>query len=412
MNPPPVLLASPRPAGGREAAGSFSRGDGSGRFLQRLRLPAAGVFFAIGVLGSAARAGTPTVGLDDPPLEVVFQLPLAPSGLTVAPDGAFVLGISFEEKPLNRVVAVNKKGESRPFPSEGVSQAEGGDPLQLDAVEGLHTDKDGLVWMVDNGRRSELPPKLVAWDFDQGRLERVFNLAAPAVLPDSLLHDLAVDPGASFACLSDAANGVDAALIVVDTRTGLARRVLQGHPSVVPEEGTQLEIDGQRHQMVRLDGSVANSQGGVAAIALDRKGEWLYFGPMRSRRLYRVRAEHLRNASLSSAQLAGLVEEYATKPVCNGISLDNKGNIYVSDVSAKGIGMIAAGTKQYRLLATDSRVQWPDGLCFGTDGKLYFFTNSRKGRLRETSSLVSSTETPPTNYLFRLQTPASGRVGD
>lgn len=349
---------------------------------------------------------------EQPTLEVVFQLPLAPAGLTVAPDGAYVLSISFQEKPQNRVVAVNKKGESRPFPSPAISQAAKEEALMLDAVEGLHTDKNGTVWMVDNGRRNELPPKLVAWDFDHGKLLRVIHLAPPAVLPDSLLHDLAVDPEYPYVYLSDPANGADAALLVVDVTTGLGRRVLQGHPAVVPEEGTQLEIDGQRHQTVRLDGSVANSQGGVSALALDRKGEWLYFGPMRSRRLYRIRTEHLRNTAMPQDKLAGLVEEYATKPVCNGISLDAKGNIYVSDVGAKGIGMIAAGTKQYRVLATDSRVFWPDGLCFGTDGKLYFFTNSRKGRTGEMVSALTAPEAPATNYLFRLQTVASGKVGD
>lgn len=332
--------------------------------------------------------------------------------MTVAPDGSFLLSISFQEKPQNRVVAVNKKGDSQPFPNLEISQAAKDQSLLLDAVEGMQVDKVGIVWMLDNGRRNEFPPKLVAWDFDQKKLHRVIHFAPPAVLPDSLLHDLAVDPDFPFVYLSDPANGMDAALIVVDVTTGLARRVLQGHPSVVPEEGTELEIDGQRRQPVRLDGSVATSQGGVNPIALDRKGEWLYFGPMRARRLYRIRAEHLRNADLSPDKLAGLVEEYATKPVCAGISLDSKGNVYVSDLGAKGIGMIAAGSKQYRLLATDSRLIWPDGLGFGTDGKLYFFTNVRKGRAVEPASSMLGPELPTTNYLFRLQTPGSGRVGD
>ena len=348
----------------------------------------------------------------DPVLEVVFQLPLAPAGLTIAPDGAFLLSISFLEKPQNRMVAVNKVGESKPFPTVPISQASKDEALLLDAVEGLHTDKEGTVWMVDNGRRSELPPKLVAWDADHQKLHRVINLAPPAVLSDSLIHDLAVDPEFPFVYLSDPANGTDAALVVVDVTTGLARRILQGHPSVVPEDGIPLEIDGQRHQTLRLDGSVANSQGGVSALALDRKGEWLYFGPMRSRRLYRIRTEHLRNSGLPAEKLAGLVEEYAAKPVCNGISLDSKGNVYVSDLGAKGIGVIAANNKQYRVLATDSRVTWPDGLCFGTDGKLYFYTNTRKGKTGDALAALGASDAPVTNYLFRLQTPAAGKVGD
>ena len=91
-----------------------------------------------------------------------------------------------------------------------------------------------------------------------------------------------------------------------------------------------------------------------------------------------------------------------------GITLDSKNNIYISDLASKAIGMLAANTKQYRILASDPRFLWPDGLCFGADGRLYFFSNTRNARPRGLKSALE----PPSNFLFRLQTPASGRVGD
>lgn len=329
------------------------------------------------------------------------------------PDGGFVISVSFGEKPQNRVIMVGRAGDSKPFPTTSLSQGAPAEALQLDAIEGVQCTDDGVVWMLDNGRRSELPPKVVAWDSGHARLQRVFNLAPPAVLTSSLLDDLTVDPEFPFVYLSDPANGTDAALLVLDTGTGLARRVLQGHPSVVPVVGLDLSIDGKKLETKRLDGSVADPMGGVNPLAIDRKGEWLYFGPLRSHKLYRVKTEHLRDPALSPDRLAGLVEEYAAKPLCDGITLDNKGNIYVSDLSAKAIGMISAGSKEYRILATDPRFLWPDGLCFGADGRLYFFTNATKAippSVRGTLSTVPGEQ--PTNYLFRLQTPGSGRVGD
>jgi sugar lactone lactonase YvrE len=125
-----------------------------------------------------------------------------------------------------------------------------------------------------------------------------------------------------------------------------------------------------------------------------------------------VRTEHLRDVTMSSEKLAGLVEEYAAKPLCAGITLDGKGNIYVSDLAAKAIGMISAGSREYRILATDPRFLWPDGLCFGADGKLYFFTNATRAVPRASRSSLPAAADAHTNYLFRLQTPASGRVGD
>jgi sugar lactone lactonase YvrE len=369
--------------------------------------PGVAVFFAGMValgFGSAIAA--------DPKPEVIFQLPLAPSGLTVMPDGGFLLAVSFEEKPQNRVIAVGRTGESKPFPTVPLSQAIGGEALQLDAIMGLQCMDNGIVWMLDNGRRSELPPKIIAWDAPHSRLQRVFNLASPAVVPGSLLDDIAVDADRSVIYLNDPAGGQEAALIVLDTATGLARRVLQGHPSVVPVAGLDLSIDGQKLESKRLDGSLADPLGGVNPLALDKKGEWLYFGPLRSHKLYRVRTEHLRDVAMSSEKLAGFVEEYAAKPLCAGITLDNKGNVYVSDLAAKAIGMIAAGSREYRILATDPRFLWPDGLCFGADGKLYFFTNATKAAPRAARSGLPAAADARTNYLFRLQTPASGRVGD
>jgi sugar lactone lactonase YvrE len=347
----------------------------------------------------------------EPKLEVLFQLPLAPAGLTMTPAGGYLLSVSFEEKPQNRVVEVDKAGISKPFPTLPISQAAPGEPFVLDAVEGMQLGKNDIIWLLDNGRRSEITPRVIAWEHKQERLHRIYHLVAPAVLPGSVLDDLALDPEHPFIYLADPATGTDAALIVLNTNTGLARRVLQGHPSVVPVTGLALNIDGLNLQAVRLDGSIAENLGGVNSLALDRKGEWLYFAPLRSERLYRIKTEHLRNAALPAEKLAGLVEEYATKPMCDGITLDTKGNIYISDLAGKAIGMIAASSKQYEVLVSDPRLLWPDGLCFGPDGKLFFFNNARKAQ-SPGGRAATSLEPPATNFLYRLQTPGSGRTGD
>ncbi len=343
-----------------------------------------------------------------PQPELIFQLPLAPAGLTMSSNGGYLVSVSYEEKPQNRVVAIAKSGESTPFPNAPISQGAPDEPLTLDAVRGMALDKNGVVWMLDCGRRGEVPPKIVAWDTEHKRLHRVLNLSQPALLSGSNLNDFALDVERQILVVADSASGADAALIIIDLATGLGRRVLQGHPSVVPVTGLDLLIDGKKIQTRRLDGTPADPDGGVHPIAFDRRSEWLYFGPMRSPKLYRVKTEHLRNASLPPDKLAGLVEEYSAKPLCAGISLDSKGNIYVADLPGKAIGLIAAGTRQYRVLASDPRFLWPDGLCFGPDGKLYFFTNPRRASPRG-ARLPSEIAT---NYLFRLQTAASGRVGD
>lgn len=347
-----------------------------------------------------------------PVLEALFQLPLAPAGLTIVPNGSYLISVSFEQNPQNRVVVINKKGESKPFPNESIGQAAAGEPLQLDAIEGMQATREGIVWMIDHGRRSESVPKVVAWDYEKNRLHRIIHLAPPAVLPTSWLDDLVLDPTHPYIYIGDPASGPDAALLVLDLTTGMTRRVLQGHASVIAVAGLELVIDHKAQVTKRLDGTIADPQGGINPMAIDRKGEWLYFGPMRSHWLYRIRTEHLRNPNLSSDQLASHVETYASKPLCNGITIDSKNNIYISDLAAKGIGMIKADNKEYELLITDPRLLWPDGLCFGTDGKLYFYNNAAKLYTVGASPAQQGAGSFTTNYLFRLATPASGRVGD
>lgn len=356
------------------------------------------VFLSFGTLFSA-----------EPVIEEVFELPLAPACMTVSPRGTYLFGVSPDEKPQNRAVEVSKVGESKPFPTLSISQAVKEEPVVLDAVRGMVTDSYGIVWMLDNGRRSEIPVKLVSWDYGHKKLHRVVYIVAPAVLPSSAPVDIAMDPEFPFVYLADPAGGDDAALIVVDLTTGISRRVLQGHPSVQPDASLTLSIDGVRIESKRLDGSAADPIGGVTPLALDKKGEWLYFGPLRSTYLYRVKTEYLRNASLSAEKLAGLVEQYAAKPICAGITLDSKGNVYVSDLATKAIGMIASGSKQYKVLATDPRLLWPDALCFGPDGRLCFITNTRRA---QTTSARRAPVTPAANHLFKLQTPGTGRIGD
>lgn len=350
-------------------------------------------------------------------IEVVFQFSLAPSGITAAPDGAWLLSVSQAEKPRTRVVKVSRSGKVEPFPNEKMSEAASDSPLPLDAVEGMQLAADDLVWMLDNGRRSEVTPRVVAWNHDKNRLQHVYYIGQPATVPGSFLTDLAVDPGYPFVYISDPANGPDAALIVLDCTTGLARRVLQGHPSVIPNSSINLKTTPGGGEERRLDGVQTLPHGGVDPIALDRKGEWLYFAPLRSGKLYRVKTELLRSADTSAEKLSHGVETYADKPPATAISIDNKGNVYVGDIQGRAIGVIDIEKREYRVLTSDPRLVEPDGLCFGGDGKLYFFSHSQfAAQSTRSSAPQAPLSTAPSgsleHSLYRMKALAPGRIGD
>ena len=46
-------------------------------------------------------------------------------------------------------------------------------------------DDAGVVWMLDNGRRGEEMPKIVAWDTKKDQLHKVIYLPKPATIPTS-----------------------------------------------------------------------------------------------------------------------------------------------------------------------------------------------------------------------------------
>lgn len=393
MKPPHRTRPAPRPA-------SYLAGIWWLLVLGGLALP-----------GATAKAGPDGVFRSDA-LEVVYQFSLGPAGITAAPDGLWLLSVNQIEKPRTRVVKVTKSGQVEPFPTERMSDAAPGEPLPLDAVEGMQLDSEGVVWMLDNGRRSEFVPKVVAWNYEKRRLQWLCHVGQPATVPGSFLADLAVDPNYPFVYLSDPANGSNAALIVLDRTTGLAKRVLQGHVSVVPDESIPLPGGRSGIESRRLDGSMALPHCGVDPITMDRKGEWLYFAPIRARAVYRIKTEVLRNYDGNADKLAQAVERYADKPPAAAMTIDNKGNIYLGDVESRAIGVIEQDKRQYRILTSDPRLIWPDGLCFGGDGKLYFFSRSSLGSNPPVAVSPGAGVVVVEHNLFRMKPLAPGRIGD
>ncbi len=364
------------------------------------------------LLGLAASAGPSRAQFsffweEEVKLEVAAQLSHGPGGMTITPKGSYIVSLHQYYRTQERVVEITPDGKTKPFAEALQTNSNEYAGLVLDSVMGVECDSKGVVWMLDNGRREETVPKLVAWDTDDDKLSRVIYLPPPVTTPTSFLSDLALDPSEPFVYISDPASGEDAAILVVDLTTGLARRVLMGRDSVVPED-VEMRVEGRELKVVRPDGSVAEPQIGVNPIALDRRGDWLYFGPMKGRTLYRVSTTHLRDKTLTPQELASRVQGYAEKPFSDSISIDSKGNIYVADLGRSAIGVIDAKDRKYELYVTDPRLSWPDGLCFGTDGRLHFYTNQlhRSGTYNGGKSLAE-----PPFLIFKVRALASGAVG-
>ncbi len=326
------------------------------------------------LLASAALNLSPIFAGDGTSLDVAAELMQGPAGMAVGADGSMYFSLHQYFETRERVVKIGRGGELTAFPTDAISTGQASAPFPaLDAVMGIRSGDGGVIWMLDNGRRGEVLPKVVGWHAGAGRLHQIHYLPGPATLPTSFLADLVVDPAEPFLYIADPASGSDAAIIVLNLRTGLARRVLQGHVSVQPEARAFI-VEGKKLQVRRPDGSGGvEPLAGVNPITIDRRGRWLYYGPMKGQQLYRISTILLRNQDLSAKELEEGVELYSSKPFCDSIAIDARDNIYVADLTESAIRVIQPKSRRMETYVKDPKLCWPDGLTFGGDGRLYFF---------------------------------------
>lgn len=341
-----------------------------------------------------------------PALDVVAEMTDLPGNIAVTPDGRVVVSLHQFRPARERVVEVRRDGSTRPFPDAKWNRDEAGHDA-LDTVLGIRCDSDGVVWMLDNAMRGKTTPKLVAWDTQADRLRNVIFLPPPVTRENSFVNDLQVDVDAKAIYIADPAGGANAALIVVDLATGRSRRVLEGHRSVAAED-IDLVVEGRVLELHAAGGGAsARARIGVNPIALDATNQWLYFGPMSGRTLYRVRTRDLRNAELSSEDLGARVEEYAQRPPSDGIAMDAAGNVYITEIAATAIGVITP-QRAYRRLIEDPRLSWPDAFSGGPDGWMYVVAN----QLHRTPPLNGGVDaTRPPYRVLRFQPLAAVPIG-
>jgi len=341
-------------------------------------------------------------------LEETAQAPSGPGGMCMTISGEYIVSChQFFNYP-HRVMRLDKKDGWVPFPNTAMNAPGSGAPIILDSVLGLASDSRGVVWMLDNGRRTGTMPKLVAWDTKKDIIHRVIPISQQALSPRSFLKNLVLDPVAPFIYISDPADGLSAAIIVVDIETGLTRRVLEGHQSVQMDQTIDLEIEGYPVNVRRPDGAVATPLTGVSPIAIDRKGDWLYYGPRNGSSLFKIKTELLRREDIQPHVLQSQVLGVSPKPVCDSVVIDAKGRIYFGDISRGAIDYVSPDEEylNLRLHIQDPRITWPGGLLIGPDGQLHFFSS----QLHRTPFFNSGKDiTTPPFSIFRARPRPSSR---
>lgn len=304
------------------------------------------------------RSGPAELGADA--LELVADLDFPPGNVAVSAGGRVFATFHPEGSPPLAVFEL-REGKPQPYPPGGLP---GG--LRYQSVLSLRIDRRNRLWVLDYGRYGLDTARLLAFDLGTDALIHRHDFPAKIALLGSHLNDFQVAPDGKRVYIADASLFAQIpAIIDYDAPRQRSRRLLQGHPSVLAEPYVPV-VQGVRMEYFGFFAIRPN----VDSIALDDAGEWLYFAPVTSRWLYRVRTRDLDDETLLRDALESRVERYAEKTMSDGIAIDSEGALYLTDPEHSAIEVIGPDRKLHTLLR-DPRLRWPDGLSFGPEGWLY-----------------------------------------
>jgi sugar lactone lactonase YvrE len=345
-------------------------------------LPATG--FARTASAAEPRAGLPSeahIGQ----IEVVHEFrdgPM-PTGVTVSAQGRIFVNYPQWGDDVPFTVGEIRDGQAVPFPDAAINRADPARPGEtLLSVQSVVVDAADRLWILDTGAPGFAPPvpggaKLVAVDLATNRVARSIVLPATAVLPTTYVNDVRFDlrhGRAGVAYITDSSVSGPGGIIVVDLDSGEAWRHLSGHPSTMPDPTFVPVVEGEAMAARAAGKPPTPFRVASDGIALSADGETLYYCPLSSRHLYAVPTALLRDRSARAETIAAAVRDLGEKGASDGLESDDQGRVYAGDYEHNSIRRMTPDG-QWRTIAHDPRILWPDTLSVARDCYLYFTAN-------------------------------------
>ena len=346
--------------------------------------------------------GEPYPDLSGPPvfeesaLEIVVTSPEPIGNHAVSANGRVFYTIHPESRPTGAKLLEWVEGTPKPFPSEDAQSL-------FETPLGVVVDRQNRLWTIDHGNHGTGSARLLAFDLATGSVVHDHAFDGSVAQFGSFLQDLQVDSTGEHVFIADVSFWrKNPGLVVYDIESGKARRVLDSDPSVSAQDWL---IRNPTKDMVFF--GVVVLKPGVDGIAIDRNDEWLYYGAMAHDTMYRVKVADLLDDSLSSGTLAARVQEVGTKPLNDGLSTDNEGNVLITDVEHNAV-MRMTPNGELTTLARSARIRWADALSYGPDGWLYVADSAIPDQMLQPKSHI---ERSAPYHIFRFKPGIDGIPG-
>lgn len=300
-------------------------------------------------------------------LKTVATFSERPANLTITNEGRVFVSIHPLVNPTTKLVELTAIGSKNIYPNKEYSF---GEDSKIGATIAIKADSKNNLWILDLGKK-----QIIVWDINNNSLKNIINISPKSLKNASFLQDFVLDEKRNRLIIADMTQGdlkskPEPAFIVVDLKTGISKRIAQGHKSMMPD----------------FEGGFA-----LNPIAIDPSFTWVYFGAIHGKKVYRVPADSFEREE----DVVKNIEEYALKSFSDGIAVDSKENIYITDIEKQAIGV--SNKNGYKILASLPIGQtWPDGLAVANDGYVYATVN----QLNKSAALNNGLEEGVAPYLI------------
>lgn len=277
----------------------------------------------------------------------------------------------------------------KPFPSWSDNAV--GDCSALQFVQNVEIDKNGIMWILDNGRvgtltqkpNSKCPPSIVIIDLKTGKneMERIPLPPETANVNTTYLNDLVVDNrDGDYAYITDN-SASDPGMIVFrrSDKKSWKLRDMQSMSSAT--EATLFRVNGTTVSLpVNIDGIALGPQYRTEGDKVDRK---VYYCPLSSFHLYAIDASILQNESLAErgdGALRPYITDLGTKASqTDGMKMDSTGVLFFGLIGNSTIAEWNTTVDFHigqRTIARDPNyIQWVDRFTFDDKGNTYVVVN-------------------------------------
>ncbi|MBC8041811.1 MAG: hypothetical protein IAF08_00045 [Rhizobacter sp.] len=329
-------------------------------------------------------------------IEIVAEIDVTPGNVAVSKDGRIFMTVHPLRKSNVQLVEIVNKNTLVPFPNASWNKAPGSGYDVINTPLGMVVDANNVLWVIDVGNMVKEPfqPKLLAFQVETGELVYRYDFPSNVAAKGTFVQDLVVDTENKFVYLADIGVGkFNPAIVVLDYANNISRR-FEAAPSL-KAENVEMIIDGESQIFQGKPLRV-----GINPIHLSADNETIFYGAMSGKTIYKLPAKLFRSGA-PDAEIVENIKKFGNKTPSDGGTIDQKGNIYFTNVGNHSIDRLTPDGKIEVIAKDDKLLQFPDNIRFGSDGYIYVAVN----QLNKTPAWTSDKKDngKPPYYIVRIK---------